>query len=185
MENVAIEFHDHEFWHADPLGIIIHNAKLRGGWTASVSYSIENTPDLSDAATPYAVFHQDKEKEEVWERIRRDEFPARPSRLNALYLFMSKADVDLAMASWWRGEQRIICSLRVPKVSILHVADTRLLDARAEDWEENARKYWDGIMSDNPFPEAILHGLAFIPNIDGYPHPWVNREGQVGSGEAV
>lgn len=176
MENIVAEFYEGEFWHADPHGIIVHNAKLRNGWTASVSFSIEHTPELSDATTPYAILHQDREKEACWERVRRDEFPGKPSRLNALYLFVSKTDVDLAMSSWWKGEPRIVCSMRVPRISLLHIADTRLLDAFPKDWEESARKYWAGVMTDDPFPEAILHGVAFIPNVHGYPNLQSSRE---------
>lgn len=158
-----MEFHEETFWYTDPSGIVLWNAKLRGGWTESVS-SFGDQTGLEGVTTPYAALHQDREKEALWERIRSKEFPARPSRMNAMFLFISRADAETAMGTWFLGQDRDLLAIQVPRTSNLHIADSKHLNAAKSDWEAAARSYWAGHHTAEPFLEGVLYGKAFIHN---------------------
>ncbi|WP_416066090.1 hypothetical protein ACK9YZ_06985 [Rhizobium sp. ZK1] len=158
-----MEFYENIFWYTDPSGIVLSNAKLNEGWTESVS-SFSDRTGLEGATTPYAALHLDREKEALWEKIRADEFPDRPTRLKALFLFVSRADAETAMQTWFRGQDRDFLAIQVPKTSNLHVGDSKHLDAAQSDWDSAARSYWAGHHTAEPFLEGVLYGKAFVHN---------------------
>ncbi|WP_028747998.1 hypothetical protein [Rhizobium mesoamericanum] len=156
-----MEFYDKTFWYTDPTGTVLHNAKLRKGWVLTVS-SLARTPGLENATTRYTAFHRDREKEALWEKIRSEEFADKPTRMKAMFLFTSEEDVETAMQTWFKGEDRDILAVQVPKASNLHIADSKHLDAPQSDWDAAARLYWSGNQTDTPLLEAVLDGEAFI-----------------------
>lgn len=163
----AVSFRNEVFWHAPSDGLLLWNARLRKGWTCSVS-SIVDTSGSEDFTTPYAALHKDREREAVWERVRQEGFSELPSRMKALFLFKSREDGERANATWWAGENRLLIPVLVPVASKLHIADSKHLDTSIHHWESNARRYWNGEPTDDPHMEVILHGAAWIPNIDRY-----------------
>ncbi|WP_338893949.1 hypothetical protein [Sinorhizobium meliloti] len=160
----ALTFLDTVFWHTDPNGMTLWNAKLNKGWFRTISGSEGLLPD--SATTMYAAFHKDKEKEALWERVRAEEFSHKPTRMKTTFLFVSREDVDVAMSTWFKGQDRDVLPVLVPTTSKLHIADTKLLDCAPSDWEGNARRYWTGEMTENPFREAVLEGPAYIPDTE-------------------
>ena len=122
------------------------------------------TEGLQDVTTPYAFSRQDDPKEKLWERIRESEYPQKPSRKKAFFLFDEQDTALHAKETWFPGEERRILNVRVLCGSMLHRGDSRWLDSFVNEWEENARKYWAGEMTKDPTPEVILHGVAFFPD---------------------
>jgi hypothetical protein len=51
----------------------------------------------------------------------------------------------------------------------MHKADSLWLNARAEQFEENAEKYWEGEMTESPFPEVIVNGALYFPDWESFP----------------
>lgn len=157
-----LKFIDQVFFHTDPTGMVVWNAKLRHGWTESVSSS--NRRGEFEATTMYAALNAQPEKEAAWERVRENEFPDKPTRVKALFLFTSREDVDWALANWFAGQDRDVIAVLVPTTSKLHIADATHLDCVREKWEEGARRYWSGELTGSPRLEAVLDGTAYIPN---------------------
>ena len=58
----------------------------------------------------------------------------------------------------------IILAVRVLLGSRIHKRDSKWLDSYEHEWEAKARKYWAGELTDDPMPEAILHGVAYFPD---------------------
>lgn len=169
MSDATVTFLNHQFWHADADGTLLDNGKLNNGWIYSASFIASSDPNLAQATTPYAVGHFDREKEEVWEKVREDEFSHRPSRMKALFLFVSQEDVAYARQHWWGGASRVVFAVLVPQqIAKIHIADSRLLDSARQDWEADARRYWNGDLTEAPFLEAVVHGPVLIPNIEQY-----------------
>lgn len=159
------DFRPDTFFHLEDNGLLVHNAKIGKGWIFSASW-MAAMPGLENATTPYAVGNRHKDKEDLWERIRRSEFERCPTRIKALFLFPSREDADRAATLWFGNERqkRTLLEIRVPAASVLHIADARHLDAAKPDWEEAARMYWRGEMTDAPHPEAVLFGRAYVTN---------------------
>ncbi len=161
--NVKYEIDDTAYWHvAARNSLVFHNARLGEGifWGASATAQL---PGLQNVISPYAAYHADREKEAVFEGVRACEFPGRPSRMKAFFLFDSLTRAEEAQRSWFGQEDRIVVETRIVAGSNRHRADARLLDAHKADWEANARRYWSGEVTADPRPEVIVHGLLYFP----------------------
>ncbi|MDX0802476.1 hypothetical protein GOD37_26365 [Sinorhizobium medicae] len=159
----SLEYRPGTFFHFDASGMLANNARVGKGLIYSASW-IAMIPGLETATTLYAFGNREKEKEAVWESIRASEFAEKPSRDKALFLFTSREDADRTGALWFGSERRQLFELLVPTTSLLHIADARHLDATKSRWEDAARKYWSGELTEDPHREAVLHGAAFVPN---------------------
>ncbi len=151
------------FYHlADPNSSLLWNARLSEGLVPSVSLTA-TAEGLENVTTLYHVGSAQDPKELVWEEIRQVEFPCRPSRRKALFLFDELNAARLAQEVWFPNETRYLLESRVVLPSLVHTADTRWLDTYEHQWESAARNYWSGVMTDNPFAEVVVHGMAYFP----------------------
>ena len=151
------------FYHlADPESTLLWNARLSEGLVPSVSLTA-TVEGLENVTTLYHVGSVQDPKELVWEDIRQVEFPCLPSRRKALFLFDELNVARLAQKVWFPNETRYLLKSRVVLRSLVHRADTRWLDTYEHQWQSAARKYWAGVMTDDPFPEVIVHGMAYFP----------------------
>ena len=75
------------FYHlAGQDSLVFWNAFLNRGFITSISVAAQ-ADGLEDATTPYQFTRQQDSKDQLWERIRESEFPHKPSRMKALFLF--------------------------------------------------------------------------------------------------
>ena len=152
------------FYHlADRDSLLLWNARIGRGVVTSVSVTA-TTAGLEAATTPYHFTRQQNPKEQIWEAIRRSEFPSKPSRLKALFLFDALEATLKAQELWFPKEGRHLLRTRIISGAQTHVGDARWLDSLQKEWEEKARKYWSGEMTDDPMPELILHGAVYFPD---------------------
>jgi len=76
------------YWHlvGGPGAFMFHNnVRVNKGCLFSVSAMVAS--GLHGAVTPYSVAHRDREKEQLFERVRAESYVALPSRLGALFVF--------------------------------------------------------------------------------------------------
>lgn len=161
-------FRPDTYWHSTGSTMFLWNSKLRQGWCPSISWIVEQNPEMADATTLYAALNAHQDKEQVWEQIRSAEFSHLPSRNKALFVFPTLGELEMAENTWWQVTQRRRVQILVAADANIHAADSRWLDGEPSNWEENSRRYWSGELSSVPLREVIVHGMAWIPNIGDY-----------------
>lgn len=138
-----------------------HNLKFCKGILQSPSMMRELDPNLSGVVSRYEAVHTDREKEAVFEEVRKAHYPHIPSRMGALYLF---PDLDTAIKAnqrWWGGK----CSLYgaiIQKGSSSFTADSKWLDCTAAEFEESAHSYFSGERTNDPCLEVIVMGTIEV-----------------------
>lgn len=157
------------FYHAiDPANEIFrHNIKIGNGRISSVSFLKTEDPRLEGVLSPYQAFTSERPKEEVFERIRKEAFQDRPSRLGAIFLF---ENLDLAKEAnmiWWHGK-RVILSAKIIEAHCIGRYDLKHLDTSPQKWEDAARKYWSGILTPKPVPEVLVKGIVQLCEWEQY-----------------
>lgn len=161
---------DQPYWHLVSPGVFFYNnVRVGKGALLSVSQAIEAEPAIANAQTPYSATRLYDPKEAVFEEIRRTKFPKSPQRLKTLYVYDDYALAHRALTEWFSGSPKIIYECRILLGSVLHRADTVWLNSQPNEWEESAEKYWQGIMTPNPFPEILVHGTLYFPNWESFP----------------
>ena len=160
------------YWHftAPSNSILLNNIGIEEGRILTMSL-VARMPGLENAVTTYSMKAMDDSKETVWERVRSEEYPHRPTRLKALFLFNEREIGDEILNLWFGGEERIALQVRVIAGGTVAGADARWLETKEAEWEESARKYWEGKPTDNPLPEIILDGQAYFPEWREYAQP--------------
>jgi hypothetical protein len=142
--------------------MMLHNVWLAEGIGTSIAM-MSRTPGLERAVSPYAIKIMSDAKEQAWEAARLAVNAKLPSRKGAVFLFESEGQAAAAMQTWFPKETRTLIEARIVKGATVHVADTRLLDCRENEWDANARKYWQGEMTAAPFREVLVDGRVYFP----------------------
>src|SRR5690348_4356782 len=93
---------DTPHWHIVGVGgpatfMFYNNVRVSQGSLVSVS-----AIGLQGAVTLYSVAHRDREKEQLFERVRAQSYAALPTRLRALFVFDDLAIATLAQETWFR-----------------------------------------------------------------------------------
>ncbi len=157
------------YWHVvSPHGFFHRNVRCGRGELASVSFMAAD-PNLQNAQTPYSMARLSDFKEAVFENVRDAQFPNRPPRLKALFVFEEVALAEHALQEWFSKEQKLVHECRVLCGSNIHKADSRWLDAPVEQFEGNVARYWEGEMTESPFPEIIVNGALYFPGWERFP----------------
>lgn len=136
-------------------GLFCHNIAINSGRIAAVLLGRLAHPEWSGILSPYEAFTHEREKEDVFEKIRASEFETCPPRLGSIYAFPSNETAARANELWWGG-RRIILEATVMQANRIGTFDARHLDAPRENWEISARSYWSAKLSENPFPEVLM-----------------------------
>ena len=89
--------------------------------------------------------------------------------MKAFSLFDDRDTALHAKETWFPGEERHLLAVRVLLGSQIHKGDSKWLDSYQHEWEAKVRKYWAGELTDDPMPEAILHGVAYFPDWENPP----------------
>lgn len=163
------EIGDEPYWHiVDRRSFFHNNLRVGRGALLSVSAGIAAEPHLHNAHTPYSLTRRDEEKEALFEKIRLERYPHRPSRLKTLYVLDDYSLVTRALTEWFPDEKKEVYECRLLLGSTTHKADTLWLNAPQEGWLASAEKYWEGVMTDTPFPEVLVHGALYFPEWESF-----------------
>jgi len=163
------DFLNQAFYHAiDPADeLFSHNVKISNGRIMAVSFLKAENPTLSGALSPYHAFTRERPKEKVFEHIRLEEFQNCPSRLGAIFLFDDLHLANKANATWWH-RKRVILPANVIEARSIGCYDSKHLNACAHEWDDAARKYWSGVLTENPAPEVLLNGIVQLYGWEPY-----------------
>lgn len=143
--------------------------RIGKGALLSVSAGIEAEPQIHNAQTLYSLARITDTKEALFEEIRRTRYPHRPPRLKSLYVFDDYALVHRALTEWFPTAKKIVYECRILVGAVTHKADTNWLNCLPNQWTVNAQRYWEGEMSDAPFPEVLVHGALYFPSWESFP----------------
>ena len=115
----------------------------------------------ANTVSPYAIYHSDREKEQIFESIRTDNYPDKPRRLGALFLFNDLNAARLANKNWWQGTKNLY-SVDVQYKLFEMVCDSKWLDCPKEKWVASAHEYFKGNMTQSPLPEVLFIGSVTL-----------------------
>ena len=160
------KIHTNQFWHLVDTtypNLIHHNAKLGKGIIQSISCMAKINPELEGIVTPYYFFNMNDPKESLFEAIRKNAFSELPSRFKAFFVFDEYQLAEKALGGWFSNNNKEIEKCLLLPSCKTHRADTEWLNCKEIQWEEYAQKYWDGKMSESPFPEIVVEGSIYFP----------------------
>ncbi|MBC8462319.1 MAG: hypothetical protein H8D67_30485 [Deltaproteobacteria bacterium] len=161
---------DKPYWHfVSPSSFFYNNVRFGKGALLSVSTGIQAEPGIEKAQTLYSLSRTHDEKEKVFEEIRQTGFPACPPRLETLYVLDEYRFVERAQKKWFLNDPKEVHEYRILIGSITHRADTVWLNSLPEQWRDYAQKCWNGEMSQNPFPEVLVHGALYFLDWETFP----------------
>ncbi|ELW1732426.1 hypothetical protein QMT37_004294 [Vibrio fluvialis] len=146
--------------------MLLNNMEVMKGTIPSASY-INALTGTSGTVSMYQVANQHQDKESVFESVREAEFPEAPSRLGAIYCFVSEDDANKANADWWDNTREIV-AVETREIIAMGVYDSKQLDAHQADWEEAARRYFSGEHTAEPVLEAVICGRIHIYDWEKY-----------------
>lgn len=150
------------YWHlASRNSLIFNNAHLAKGYVQSISAIAVG--GMAGSTTLYAAAGAEQRKEDIFETVRAKSFSHLPSRSKALFCFNSRVDAERAYTEWFKGIDKEFVEMRIPEDTLVHTADSRLLNAAENEWEDMANLYWAGASTDAPLFETIVHGYVFFP----------------------
>jgi hypothetical protein len=154
-----------DYWHlTHDGGVLPHNVFISEGFSLSIS-AVNLLENMAEAVTLYGAGARFADKEKAWEEIRKAEFPALPTRINALFLFETKELAQRATADWFGNDNRPLVRAQLVDGSPIFRADAKWLDgATSNNVKDRARKYWLGEMTPDPMPEIIVCGLVYFPD---------------------
>lgn len=162
-------FDDAPYWHlVGTSWLFRNNVRVGNGALLSVSACIEAEPQIQNAQTPYSFARRGDAKEELFEEIRLAGYPHRPSRLKTLYVFDDFTLVQRALIEWFPNKNKIVHECRILLGSNTHKADTEWLNGLPEQWPGNAKRYWEGAMTETPFPEVLVDGAIYFPGWESF-----------------
>ena len=148
-------------------GLFCHNISINNGRITAVAFARFIRPEWDGMRSPYEVFTHEKEKEDIFEKIRKSEFENCPPRLGSIYTFPDNETAVCANKRWWNG-RRVILEASVVHANRIGQFDSRYLDATRENWEASARAYWSGKFSEQPFLEVLIEGVIQLSGWEPY-----------------
>jgi hypothetical protein len=106
------------------------------------------------------------DRETRMESVRENDFPGKPSRRGALFLFDDAGVAKAATENWWPGREAFIVRARDFVGSRIHRGHLGCLEEPAENWDAAFRTYWAGERGDNPPDhwEYIVDGRLYFPD---------------------
>lgn len=162
---------DTPYWHlVGASWLFYNNVRVGKGALLSVSAGIEAEPHIRNAHTPYSLARLTDGKEALFEDIRRTRYPHCPSRLKTLYVFDDYSLVQRALNEWFSNQNMTVHECRLLVGSVIHKTDTNWLNTWPDEWPVSAQKYWEGQLSNNPFPEVLVHGALYFPGWESFPN---------------
>jgi hypothetical protein len=147
---------------ADPTDVMFtNNLKVCKGIFPSPSFVRAVDDNLKSMVTSYEVMHTDKEKESVFERVRSEHYPNKPSRMGAIYLFQNYETALGANEKWW-DNKRDLYETKIQNGSVVLVADSEWLNCTPQDYENNAHNYFQEKTTENSIIEVVVMGVVEV-----------------------
>lgn len=134
--------------------LVSHNLFVSKGIYGSVDHpDIQNLFFMGSSG-------ENKKREQIFEEIRLKEFSVLPSRRSAVWLFDDYALAQKCGKEWgYIGQGRDLIEVEIfIRIKMLK-ADSNWINCVSSEYENNARKYWSGGMSENPVPEILFEGV--------------------------
>jgi hypothetical protein len=153
-------------WHWTPSqSVFFHNAFIGKGLVATSSL-VAAAYGNAGFVSPYQVLNRHQDKEDLWEKVRQNIAPNRPSRRGAFFMFEDRDTANRAGQCWFSNEDRIAIRAVAlsPLQAIVHRADTEWLNRPEREWEDAAKCYWQGVASATPLFELLVHGMVYFPD---------------------
>ena len=165
--------HMPSYWHLIPVWIapmFRWNTHLYQGFIQCAALDKERYPEgvvidhsMLQASMSIAGW---ADRENLWEDIRKNEFPDRPSRIGAWYLFDDQKYIEQARTKYGWFNDREIFEFRVVPGSNVFRADMNLVGGNEQEWAERGRRYWSGELADDALVEVIVSGAIYVPDWD-------------------
>lgn len=146
-----------------------NNIQVNGGRIVAISFARDFGALPVGTVSPYEAYMTEGAKEEVFERVRANEFPDCPTRLGSNFLFPDRETADMANQQWWSG-QRILLPARILHAERFGAFDSLKLNAKRDVWVEAARDYWGGSCCPDSFLEVIVEGVVQLYDWESYGH---------------
>lgn len=145
------------------------SVRLGRGGVLTFEAAIAHDSAFELALTPPSMIAAQFPREQIFEEVRQTVNPRLPSRLRSAHIFDDQALVERASKERYPNEQRTAHECRLIVGSLIHRADSTWLDADRSQWKESAEKYWNGLMTQTPFPEVLVQGALYFPHWRGLP----------------
>ncbi|MDI7774035.1 hypothetical protein [Asticcacaulis sp. EMRT-3] len=112
--------------------------------------------------------------EDLFEKIRKEQFPHLPSRLRSFFLSLDRATAEERMKYWLFNNRMITPCYLVLSSGRYHYADVRDFEAAAKGdlTEENALSYWGSYEQDKVpigVTEVIADSMLYFPDWKTFP----------------
>lgn len=116
--------------------------------------------------------------ETLYDRVRRDERPDCPSRLDSYFVFRDMETLGRFVQTHWpkKMADKVVCEVLLSDCHLTFDADTAILDAvvASMTYHEAAphiRRYWDQEQTANPMIELLVQGkVALGSEVPSYRH---------------
>lgn len=179
-DGTLLELYPHEYWYLAPSrtdfepgdsvrpldwASVLHNARIGQGVVMALD-------DLLAGIEPATLKGgAAKEAELLLEKIRRERFPEKPSRLRSFFLNYSKHVAELREKTMFRGHRRLVRCHVVLNSAKFHHADVEIYDklTGCPDDENLAASYWEEF---RPVTEAEFERLEVIADSMLYFPDW-------------
>lgn len=147
------------------MNFLFNNAMAGRGWLDSMSATRRSHGDrLVTFGDIYPL--AGAETEAIWEQVRAQHFPRKPSRLGALFLF-DRRELSEANAAKWRPDlDVVVLRARTPRATCIHRGHTGWFGAFSAPPEQVAARYWNGEpCSGLPGSwEYVVDGAVYFPD---------------------
>jgi hypothetical protein len=156
-----------DYWHvtsSSPANFLFNNVAAGKGWLPSMSavrrdhgerfITLGDLYPLTGAAT-----------EEIWESVRAERFPQKPSRRGATFLFDRRDLAEMAAQKWWPDTDATVLRARISRDARVHMGHVGWFDVLETPPEENAASYW-ARRSPSVLPELweyVVDGDVYFP----------------------
>ena len=108
-----------------------------------------------------------REKERVFEKVRKEDFSQCPSRRDTFWLFDDSILASRKGQEWGFIKQgRELLEVEIIIRLNLFKADSKWLDCNSTQYTENARQYWSGKLTSRAEPEILFDGQIKVLNYD-------------------
>lgn len=123
---------------------------------------IDEYKDLVGGLRNYLLFM----RERIFENVRRNSFPALPSRLKCLWVIEDNGNINEAINYWWNELSRNGQLIKLELNGNLFQSDEKYLQLKLESVESmksKAESYWQGKLGDDPtYYECLFIGKAKV-----------------------
>jgi hypothetical protein len=157
-----------DYWHftsSSSVNFLFNNVWTGQGWLPSMS-TVRRTHGDRFITLGDLYPLTGEAAEALWERVRAERFPQKPSRRGAMFLF-DRRDLAAGSASKWKPDtDTIVLKVRISRDARVHMGHVGWFDTSEAPREADAARYWAG----EPCPnrpdvwEHVVDGQVYFPD---------------------